>query len=337
LEAAIASGVMESIENYHAEHIDALLLYGSYNELADTHPVVDIAGLPRLATAGDCAGDKRLWIESKSLFDGSPRYLPYEIVSTDYRLPLPPGAGAFPMTSNGLASGNHPLEAISHGLCELVERDSATLWSFCSESERARRRIDAATVVDGPCRATLNMFSTAEIDVLAFEITSDIGIPAFRCDIADRAGSTFRQISVVSGYGCHPRREIALSRALTEAAQGRLTLISGSRDDITQRWYDEARITAEVKQFNIFRSTPGPLRDFNAGETWSATTIDEDVDWELDRLRGCGFDQAFVVDLTTPEFDIPVCRVVVPGLEAFHEVPGFVPGPRATRLIAPSQ
>jgi hypothetical protein len=32
--------------------------------------------------------------------------------------------------------------------------------------------------------------------------------------------------------------------------------------------------------------------------------------------------------LTLPEFQIPVVRVVVPGLEGMHDAPGFTPGAR---------
>ena len=36
------------------------------------------------------------------------------------------------------------------------------------------------------------------------------------------------------GAGCHPSRDIALLRALTEAAQARTTFIAGSRDDMAK-------------------------------------------------------------------------------------------------------
>jgi ribosomal protein S12 methylthiotransferase accessory factor len=32
------------------------------------------------------------------------------------------------VTSIGLAAGNHQLEAVSHALCEVVERDALALW-----------------------------------------------------------------------------------------------------------------------------------------------------------------------------------------------------------------
>jgi ribosomal protein S12 methylthiotransferase accessory factor len=51
----------------------------------------------------------------------------------------------------------------------------------------------------------------------------------------------------------------------------------------------------------------------------------------LDALRTIGIDRVVVVDLTKPEFGIPVVKVVVPELEAAPFVPGYVEGPRALR------
>ncbi len=42
------------------------------------------------------------------------------------------------------------------------------------------------------------------------------------------------------GFGCHADRDVALSRALTEAAQARLTVISGARDDIGAGGYRDS-------------------------------------------------------------------------------------------------
>jgi ribosomal protein S12 methylthiotransferase accessory factor len=40
------------------------------------------------------------------------------------------------------------------------------------------------------------------------------------------------------------------------------------------------------------------------------------------------------VDLTKPEFGIPVVRVIAPGLEAPRDIPGWLPGRRARALAA---
>ena len=52
--------------------------------------------------------------------------------------------------------------------------------------------------------------------------------PSFCCLVAEASGEF---ADPEYGNGCHPAREVALLRALTEAAQARLTYIAGARDD----------------------------------------------------------------------------------------------------------
>ena len=54
----------------------------------------------------------------------------------------------------------------------------------------------------------------------------------------------------------------------------------------------------------------------------------------LARLRNVGVDTVAVVDLTRPDFDIPVVRVIAPGLEFIDDNPDYVPGERAERIAA---
>ena len=54
----------------------------------------------------------------------------------------------------------------------------------------------------------------------------------------------------------------------------------------------------------------------------------------LNSLRSAGIDRAVAVDLTRPEFEIPVVRVVIPGLEGDIRHPHYVPGSRARRAAA---
>lgn len=142
--AAKASGLMESIELYHAEKITLPLKLASYEELRYTHVLVDVDQLPR------CAGSlfhpflQLLWIEGIDLLQDEYVWLPYEMVHTNFTPPLPSGSGCFWLTSSGLASGNHPLEALSHALCELVECDSVTLWALRAKRNTTPRALTSA-------------------------------------------------------------------------------------------------------------------------------------------------------------------------------------------------
>ncbi|WP_163995277.1 YcaO-like family protein [Pyxidicoccus caerfyrddinensis] len=333
LDAARASGLMESVEGYHAEHVSLPLKLATYNELRFREAVVDVAGLPRLSVSLFHENWRMLWVEGVNLMQGSPLWLPFDLVHTDYTLPLPTGSGAFLMSSNGLASGNHVVEATLHGLCEVVERDATTLWHARGERAQARTRLDLDSVDDAGCREALEKYARAGIAVGAWETTSDVGVPAFTCSIIDREPEAFRPVAVASGMGCHPSREVALLRALTEAAQSRLTRISGARDDLHRKAYESARDGVAADRLRTRLREEPAVRRFNDAPSYDGATLEDDLAWVLGRLGAVGVSQVVAVDLTKPELGVPVVRVVVPGLEPTHEAPGYMPGARAQRAM----
>ncbi|AGC47543.1 hypothetical protein MYSTI_06270 [Myxococcus stipitatus DSM 14675] len=333
LAAAKASGLMESVEGYHAEHITLPLKLATYNELRFRTPVVDVAGLPRLSVSLFHPNWRMLWVEGVDLLGGGPLWLPFDLVHTDFTLPLPTGSGAFLMSSNGLASGNHVLEATLHGLCEVVERDASALWHARGEKGQAGTRLDLTTVNDSACREVLETYARAGVAVGVWETTSDVGVPAFTCYIVDQERESLRPVAVAGGMGCHPSRGVALLRALTEAAQSRLTRICGARDDLHRKAYEEAREGVEADRLRTRLREEKPVRRFQEAPHQDASTLEDDLGWVLVKLRMAGVAQVVAVELTKPELGIPVVRVVVPGLEPTHEAPGYVPGPRAQRIM----
>src|SRR5262245_57488605 len=77
-DARRASGVMEAIEAYHAEHIAAPLRLASWNELRSTATVVNVSALPRLSVSTFHPDRQTLWIEGRNLATGAGTWLPYE-------------------------------------------------------------------------------------------------------------------------------------------------------------------------------------------------------------------------------------------------------------------
>lgn len=334
LTAARASGLMEAIEHWHAERIQLPLKIGSAADLRLRHRLVDLGGLPRLTVRDFHDGVRLFWIAGMDLVAGAPTWVPFEIVHTDYSLPLVPTTGAFVMSSNGLASGNHPLEAVSHALCELIERDAATLFRLSGTAERQERRVDLASIDDPDCRAVLDRVDGAEVRAFVWEITSDIGVPAFSCTLVDREPNPHRPLAPMSGFGCHPSRAVALLRALTEAAQSRLTVITGARDDVRYLGNGPDEDIEEARRFLREHGGAPAERGYREAPDHAGDTLDDDVSWVIDRVRAAGIQQIVAVDLTRPELGIPVARVIVPGLEPHDEIPGYVPGARARRRLS---
>jgi YcaO-like protein with predicted kinase domain len=336
LALATASGLMESIELYHAERVTLPLRLASYNELRYAHRVIDVTGLARVLDSVFHPDLSMLWVEGHDVLGDETVWVPYEVVHTNYALPLAPGSGCFSSTSSGLASGNHLLEAVSHGICEVVERDAATLWRLMNSDFQRATSLDLDTVDDPACRTVLERYDRARVAVAVWETTTEVGIPSFVCSIVDRLEDPTRLIDAAEGSGCHPAREVALLRALTEAAQSRLTLIAGSRDDHPRRDYERFFNVDTVRHHRaLLDAKKGQARSFQSVATWESETLQDDVVWELERVRSAGIQRVVVVNLTRPEFNLPVVRVVIPGLEGYDKAPRYLHGQRAqarTRL-----
>lgn len=334
LAAAKASAAMEAVEGFHAERINHPLKYGSWEDMRWTHATVDVYKLPRNAGGGFHPNAPFLWIEGDELTGGGRVWAPFQLVHLNYALPLPGGEGLFAAGSNGLASGNSLLEAVCHGLSEVIERDAATLWRLAGEETQDAGRIDPDGVDDPVCRSLLDRFAAAGTAVGVWDATSDLGVPVFVVRIAPMEEAPAYAVRPASGMGCHPCRNIALSRALTEAAQSRLTFISGARDDMPR---DEYERHLDVEHMAAWRARilgGRGTRRFADVPSWDAASLADDLSEMLSRLSAAGIEQVVVVDLTRPEFGVPVARVLVPGLEGLADRPDYLLGDRAQRLIA---
>ncbi len=331
LDAAKASGVMEAIELYHAERIELPLKLGSARDLARTHRLIDLDGLPRVRDGRFAQDLPMLWVAGRDLLGEREVWLPLESVHCNAVLPLPPGSGCFPAGTNGLASGNHPLEALCHGICEVIERDATSLWHQLDKARRERTRIDLETIDDPACQELLARLEGAGLSVGVWDASTDVGVASLQCVIMDpQRDSAHAGV----GAGCHPARTIALARALTEAVQVRLTYITGSRDDLSPQEFTRpilaSRLRALGQQMNDV-----PMRDFRAVPDQEFPTLEEDLAWLLERLAAANVSEVVAVDLTRPELGLPVVKVVIPGLEGSDHHDEYVPGPRA--LVAPAR
>jgi YcaO-like protein with predicted kinase domain len=326
LDAAKASGLMESIESWHAERIELPLKLGSFDDLSDNHRMVDIERLPAMRGSYYRSSLPILWIEGSNLIDGKSVWLPYEIVHTYYAHPAPAGSGCFSQSSNGLASGNHYLEAVSHAICEVIERDATSLWHRRSQLGRDATRLDLDTVDDQLCRNLLAQIRLAKLSISVWNTTSDIGVPCFDCVLLDPE-QAFAHPGL--GAGCHPDKSIALVRALTEAVQVRTTYIAGSRDDLSHAEYTPVELKEKNRLFREMAGQGQGIVDFGVIDSGQFATFRADVDWLLARLRGIGIDQIICIDLGKSGIDIAVVRVVVPGLEGPHDEDDYIAGPRA--------
>jgi YcaO-like protein with predicted kinase domain len=181
LVSARASGLMEAAELYHGETMTLPLRLCTFEELRYQHNVIEVEELPRRSDSRFHPNLRLLWCEGRDLLNKENVMVPYEMVHTNYTAPLPDSHWCFAATSNGLASGNAAIEAISHGICEVIERDATTLWK-CRAGERLdKNRLDLESVEDPICQELLGKLERAGLAVGIWDITSYIEIAAFAC------------------------------------------------------------------------------------------------------------------------------------------------------------
>jgi YcaO-like protein with predicted kinase domain len=331
LSQALASALMEAIELFHGESLMARTVVTSFGELSAETCVVPPSSL--CGTGIPLPDQTRIgWMEGYDLLGREACWVPWEVVHTDYTLPTSHSSDHFLSGTNGIAAGNHLVEAMSSAICELIERDAVALWQARGVRERSRCRLDVASIDDDDCRTLLELYEAARIPIRLWDVTSDIGIPVFVCDIpaaTDDASSGLRRFR---GAGCHPNRGVALARAMTEAAQIRLTYIAGIRDDLPPSDYMESAEEKLGAALLDAASQAAEARSFCDAPSLDSDDMAVDLRWELERLRAIGVERIVAVDLTRPDFGIPVIRMVIPGLEWDCTHPHYIPGPRARRV-----
>ena len=233
------------------------------------------------------------------LDDGMDTFLPSVLLRLDGRVRETWTPPLFVLSSNGLASGNTEAEAVLHGLYEVVERDSLTR----AESVVPRRL--ELTSVTRPARDLLDRLAAAEVDVRVEVLPSPTGLACFRATIWSEAFPVR-----FAGAGAHLDREVALCRALTEAAQSRVTEIAGARDDLTAGAYRRAASAWSARPAS-------PAATGLAGYDEAGSVRNESLDEDLRtvaRVQAVTGRSPLVVRHTRPEVGIPVVRVICPGL-----------------------
>jgi len=132
-------------------------------------------------------------------------------------------------SSNGLASGNTRAEALIHALYEVIEPDATAALRVVPVAKRTY--LDSYSV-PGYCAKLIEGIHAADAWLEIVAVPSRFDAPCFAAYLWREDFATY-----AIGAGAHSDPAVALSRAITEAAQSRLTAIVGSRDDIPPYTY----------------------------------------------------------------------------------------------------
>lgn len=260
-----------------------------------------------------------------------PVLLPDEMV----RLPWPgrTGPGGFPWSSNGLASGNTLEEATLHALLELLERDTLALHSARDESRRL-------WPLPAPFDAWAERWQFEGVTLHVRELPNEFGLPCFQAHLHEPGSA---DVNLAAGSGLHLDRDIALARAVTEAAQSRLSTLHGGRDDITG-FYAKYRRPDGHERLSQEARFVADLTDASRAVTWlevphtPARTPGKALAWLQHRLQERGFPWIFRHRLAWPDAvrhaaPAVVVKVIVPGCEMLEPHNRRV-GPRLKMRLA---
>ncbi len=306
-ELADISAIMESIETWHAERIQGERIFSSYEQLAKSRQLPALEHLFRSFTSyADIFSREFEWLQVMDIMTNQPAYVPYALIALDSTA-IRSGQELFLGTTNGLAGGNTLEEAICHGLYESIERDCSANFIQLSEPEKSQRRVRLDTIDSEHNKELIRRIHQAEIELYVFETTNRFGIAGFYAEIDDK--NSIRGLGSFGGWGAHLSREVALSRAITEAVQSRLTLIAGSREDHLPSFYYK-NIGRHIEH------TGSEIRLFHeCANTAIPNSFKECIALLLAKLKQQNINHVFVYDHTRPELDIPVANVIVPGLD----------------------
>jgi ribosomal protein S12 methylthiotransferase accessory factor len=249
------------------------------------------------------------WSPVWSLRDGRFKYLPTGLLYFFHR-----GPDQIQADSNGCAAGNTLEEAIVQGFLELVERDAYAIWWY---NRLQRSAVDLGQFDDSFIGDLQTRLAEAGRQLWVLDVTSDLGIPSF---VAITHWMQNGQENIEFGSGAHFDTRIALLRALTELNQflsiglmGGGTGEKSSLDGTTPlRLQDHPYLTPSNA---TVQSGFGP----KSGHPDTREQVDACV--RLAKQAGLDF---LVLNQTRLDIEVPVVRVIVPGLRHFYR--RFAPG-----------
>jgi ribosomal protein S12 methylthiotransferase accessory factor len=222
--------------------------------------------------------------------------------------------GGFHTDSNGCAAGNTREEAIVQGFLELVERDAYAIWWY---NRLQRAEVNLKQFEDSYVQDLQIQFAEAGRRLWVLDITSDLGIPTY---VAIMHWMQNGHENIEFGSGSHFDRRIALLRSLTELTQfmsiGMMGGASGEKPSL------DGVTPLRLEDHPFLIPSDHPVIPPAKGLAVHDNTRDQ-VNACVEIATRAGYD-FLVLDQTRPDVEVPVVRVLVPGLRHFYR--RFGPG-----------
>ncbi|HMK54773.1 MAG TPA: YcaO-related McrA-glycine thioamidation protein [Methanobacteriaceae archaeon] len=306
---AKASAMMEAFERYSAEFQESdtkKIVSRVYDDENCVNPSSLILPKRSLASSG-----KVDWISAKNARTDDEQLIPANAVFHPFQ--PKDGIHLFKSNTNGLASGNVLEEAVFHGMMEVIERDA---WSIFEARKQPKAQVLCEQTRNPLIQTILSLFKKAGVNVKLVDLTADIKITTIAAVADDEVLKDPALLTM--GVGTHLDPEIAAIRALTEVAQSRATQIHGTREDTTRAVIMRKAGYGRMKRINKhwFGKFDKSI-DISQIKNKSTESFKDDLEISLRELERNDLENVWYVDLTRPEIDIPVVRVIIPELEVY--------------------
>ena len=227
---------------------------------------------------------------------------------------------------NGPSAGNCVEEALSQGICEIVERHVSSL---ISQNHLRVPAIRANSVTDPLVIEMIEKYKRAGINIFISDFSLDMGIPSVGVLAYDP--STFPERSeIVWTAGTTPDPEKALSRALTEVAQ-----LAGDFDTASKYVASGLPKLTRIKDAE-FIINPGERIDIQMLPELSNENIKIEVENCISALAKKGM-EVIVVDTMHPLLEIPAFYTIIPGAHFRERSLGTSVGMFSAKILTENQ
>ncbi|GGD69825.1 hypothetical protein GCM10008012_12470 [Rhizobium anhuiense] len=304
---AAISALMESLEGWSSERIPTERV-----ELADFRSMNGQGYWSHLADDGK-RNETLAWIKGWDLFSSRAVPVPLALVDTAYTIPSPHPAW-LPRNTTGLAAGTSWRGAIEHACFEALERH-ARCAAMKIPHFFDRYQLDSRSVLAGAAGEIVGRLLSAGCSVGIWSIPTEHGLPVYWCHVMESDQQAPLAPWPAEGFGCDRTHDRALAKALLEACQSRLGIISAAREDMAghiYRYQDARELSAWRRRLAI-RGLPYPAPE-------AADLNTDPSPLPVEALRRAGAEAVIVVVLFSDEtIPLHVVRVVTPPLETDPE------------------
>ena len=312
---ARASAMMEGFERYSAERQDSdETTIATLEEISELGEFItpESLNLPKDFKKQNLDSMKLEWSTAKDIISDKEYLIPTNAIYHPY-IHGNECESLFKSNTNGLASGNVLEEAILHGIFEVIERDA---WSIFELTHKNYAQIDLDSIESDIVNETIDKFESEGIKIKLMDFTADIKVPTIAASADDTVTRDAGLLTL--GMGTHLDPEVAILRALTEVAQSRATQINGAREDTVRADFAREAGYERMKRINkyYFRDEEEKI-SISSIENKSTTSITKDLEIVKEELMANDIDKILYYDLTRPELDVSVVRVVIPEMELF--------------------